>query len=130
MRDDLDAPLLDIETDSIPARASRLTGRIPAVFSADSEGLAMTKNRRCFISRLKAFTACGFMKISAHPAQEYPPPSPISKRCSVIRRWRLWQWMHKGALYTLPERSGGAQKPFPLYRFWQGQWDIVGEIPS
>lgn len=34
-----------------------------------------------------------------------------------------------GALYTLPERSGGTEVPFPLFRFSNGTWSIAAHIP-
>jgi hypothetical protein len=34
-----------------------------------------------------------------------------------------------GALYTIPERSGRANRPFPVYRFQNGRWDIPFTIP-
>ncbi|PUB11573.1 esterase-like activity of phytase family protein [Yoonia sediminilitoris] len=34
-----------------------------------------------------------------------------------------------GALYTLPERSGRATRPFPVYRFADGQWSTPFSIP-
>ncbi len=33
------------------------------------------------------------------------------------------------ALYTIPERSGRATRPFPVYRFKNGNWDIPFDIP-
>ena len=34
-----------------------------------------------------------------------------------------------GALYTIPERSGRMTRPFPVYRFKDGKWDIPFAIP-
>ncbi|GGL56060.1 esterase-like activity of phytase family protein [Wenxinia marina] len=34
-----------------------------------------------------------------------------------------------GALYTIPERSGRADRPFPVYRLKDGAWDIPFELP-
>jgi len=34
-----------------------------------------------------------------------------------------------GALYTLPERSGGLSQPFPLYRFDGKAWSVAYTIP-
>lgn len=34
-----------------------------------------------------------------------------------------------GALYTIPERSGRATRPFPVYRYKNGVWDIPFDIP-
>jgi len=34
-----------------------------------------------------------------------------------------------GALYTIPERSGRPDIPFPVYRFRQDAWDIAFSIP-
>ncbi|SIO12751.1 esterase-like activity of phytase family protein [Vannielia litorea] len=33
-----------------------------------------------------------------------------------------------GALYTLPERSGSYATPFPVYRYAEGAWQVVGHI--
>ncbi|WP_299209746.1 esterase-like activity of phytase family protein [uncultured Tateyamaria sp.] len=34
-----------------------------------------------------------------------------------------------GTLYTLPERSGDLARPFPIYRFQNGTWDIIATLP-
>ncbi len=34
-----------------------------------------------------------------------------------------------GTLYTLPERSGDTRRPFPIYRFRDGTWDIIAHLP-
>jgi len=34
-----------------------------------------------------------------------------------------------GALYALAERSGRAERPFPVYRFREGIWDVPFTIP-
>lgn len=34
-----------------------------------------------------------------------------------------------GALYTMPERSGRATQPFPVFRLFEGQWDQPFTIP-
>lgn len=34
-----------------------------------------------------------------------------------------------GTLYTLPERSGDRARPFPIYRFRNGGWDIMARLP-
>ncbi|MEO9683545.1 MAG: esterase-like activity of phytase family protein [Tateyamaria sp.] len=34
-----------------------------------------------------------------------------------------------GTLYTLPERSGNPTHPFPIYRFRNDAWDIIGHLP-
>lgn len=34
-----------------------------------------------------------------------------------------------GTLYTLPERTGSREEPFPIYRFANGRWDIIARLP-
>lgn len=34
-----------------------------------------------------------------------------------------------GALYTIPERSGRAERPFPVYRYLNGAWDQPFNLP-
>jgi len=33
-----------------------------------------------------------------------------------------------GALYTLPERSGSYSRPFPVYRYAEGEWQVAGQV--
>ena len=125
VRDDLDAPV-DIERiQFLPVR--QIDGQNTSGFSADSEGLAMTKTGGVYIS-FEGFHRVRFYENISAPAQDIPrhPDFKKMQRNSSLEALAVDA---RGALYTLPERSGGAQKPFPLYRFWQGQWDIVGEIP-
>lgn len=34
-----------------------------------------------------------------------------------------------GALYAIPERSGKVDKPFPLFRFKGGAWELINQVP-
>lgn len=34
-----------------------------------------------------------------------------------------------GTLYTLPEQSGGADDPFPIYRYSSEVWEVIGFLP-
>lgn len=34
-----------------------------------------------------------------------------------------------GTLYTLPERSKAKGKPFPIYRYSKGAWDVIAYLP-
>ncbi|SMY07020.1 hypothetical protein LOM8899_01151 [Flavimaricola marinus] len=34
-----------------------------------------------------------------------------------------------GALYTIPERSGRVDRPFPVYRYLNGTWDVPFSLP-
>jgi len=34
-----------------------------------------------------------------------------------------------GTLYAVPERSGDLARPFPIYRFRNGAWDVIATLP-
>lgn len=96
-------------------------------FAGDSEGLAIAPNGQIYIS---------FEGV--HRVWRYVTPS---QRALDIKRHPAFKDMQlnsslealaitpQGHLLTLPERSGGETKPFPVYRFDGKNWDVPFTIP-
>ena len=93
-----------------------ITGR-----GADSEGMAVIKDGSVFVS----FE--GFARVMKYPqldgpAQKLPAPKAF-KAMQPNASLEALAVDPQGALYTLPERSGALEKPFPVYRYRGGKWD-------
>ncbi|WP_172297766.1 esterase-like activity of phytase family protein [Pseudoruegeria sp. HB172150] len=96
-------------------------------FMSDSEGLAVAPDGRIFIS-FEGF----------HRVWTYRDPQA---QAEWLTRHPDFQFMQDnsslealaidadGALYTLPERSGKMERPFPVYRFADGAWTQPFSIP-
>lgn len=87
----------------------------------DSEGLAQGGGRLYFSYE-------GPAAIAAHdgtPVPSHPDFAGYSDNGSL----EALAADDTGTLYTLPERSGDRTRPFPIYRFRNGAWDIVTTLP-
>ncbi len=109
---------------SEPLRNERnglLTGK-----NADSEGLAIDSHGRRWVSfegkaRVRAETGAGGPEtLPLHP--DFPGLQLNSALESLAID-------ADDNLYTIPERSGRIDRPFPVYRWKDGQWDIACTIP-
>lgn len=90
-------------------------------YASDSEGLAQAADGSLYVS----FE--GHNRI-----WNYPEPGAVPTR---VPRPREFDGLHgnsglealaideTGALYTLPERTGALDRPFPVYRYRNGTWD-------
>jgi len=101
-------------------------GRIRQAW-ADSEGLAIAPDGTLFVStegRHKVYSfAPDATRATALPQH---PDFPKLQSNSSLEALAIGP---DGALYTIPERSGRATRPFPVYRFLNGAWDIPFTIP-
>ena len=93
----------------------------------DAEGLALRPDGRLFVS----FE--GFHRVWAYLAPNGPaawlPRHPEFERLQGNSALEALAIDARGWLYTLPERSGKMTRPFPLYRYKQGNWDRDLSIP-
>ena len=94
---------------------------------ADSEGLAVTPDGRIFtsfegIARLRVEDAGGGLprRLPRHPDFQSMQLNSALEALAVGP---------DGALYTIPERSGRVDRPFPVYRLRGEVWDIPFTIP-
>lgn len=104
----------------------RADGTLDEVWT-DAEGLAVAPDGTVYISTeaphhtLFAFPV-GSTKATALP--RHPAFASLQSNSS-LEALAIGQ---DGALYTIPERSGRMSRPFPVYRFKDGNWDIPFEI--
>ena len=102
-------------------------GKLLGDYALDAEGLALQSDGRIFVSfegqhRVASYAAVG--------AASDPLPRP--------QAFRTMQWNSSlealaidaaGTIYTMPERSGALDRPFPIYRFRNGTWDQPFSMP-
>ena len=90
-------------------------------FKRDTEGLAIGKGGT-FVS----FEGPGQVRELGGKAM---PSHPDFKTMSPNSALEALAIDDAGTLYTLPERSGELDKPFPLYAYKNGAWTIAHHIP-
>jgi hypothetical protein len=105
---------------SIRAMGHTDGGRFPRYFN-DSEGLAMADDGRLFVSFESQHRVTRYANAAATRAETLPTHADFAKmkNNSSLEALAIGP---DGALYTLPERSGGTRRPFPVYRFKDGAW--------
>jgi hypothetical protein len=94
--------------------------------TGDSEGLALGADGTVYIS----FE--GLARVAAYP--EVTGPAVRIPRMSAFDAMQPNAALEalaidaEGAIYTLPERSGSAMQPYPVYRYKDGTWTTAFEI--
>lgn len=93
----------------------------------DAEGLAIAPDGRSLISfegfhRVLAYASMGAVATSMPRPEAFKAVQPNSGLEALAIDTRGW-------LYALPERSGAMTRPFPLYRFRDGAWEVAGHVP-
>lgn len=108
-------PLRDIEGATLRKRAS------------DSEGLALAPQGGFYVSfegqhRIRRYTAPDqpAQRVAGHPDFADMQMNSSLEALAIDAR---------GHLFTLPERSGALDRPFPVYRFDGQGWDIPFSLP-
>jgi hypothetical protein len=93
----------------------------------DAEGLAVAKNGDVFVSfegfhRVRKFSSVGSnaKNIKGHHDFARMQNNSSLEALAIDKR---------GYLYTMPERSGHEERPFPVYRYANGAWKKHGKIP-
>ncbi|MBL4915713.1 esterase-like activity of phytase family protein [Szabonella alba] len=93
----------------------------------DSEGLALLP-RGGFVVSFE-----GIARVWRYPAPHGPahplPRHPDFAQMGINSALEALAIGPDGTLYTIPERSGAADRPFPVYRFRKGVWDRDLSIP-
>lgn len=95
--------------------------------NVDSEGLAQALNGDLFIS-FEAFHRVRKYAFAKQKAASLPDFSGFDELQNNSGMEAL-AIDARGVLYSIPERSGAWEKPFPVFRYHQGQWDASLTIP-
>jgi len=89
-------------------------------FEFDSEGLALRENGRLYISFEGVHRVWTFSSPTSEGA--WLPRHPDFKKMQNNSSLEALAIGPDNALYTMPERSGKAERPFPIYRYRNGAW--------
>jgi hypothetical protein len=96
-------------------------------FEIDAEGLAMDGDGRLFVSFEAIHRVWTYRDTRSEAA--WLPRHPDFKDLQNNSSLEALAIGPDGTLYTLPERSGELDRPFPVYRYRNGAWDIPFGIP-
>ena len=94
---------------------------------ADSEGLALAPDGSLFISFEGVARVLHYPRLGG--SAENLPVAPDFRHMQLNAALEALAIGPDGTLFTLPERSGRPERPFPVYRFQNGQWDKSLSIP-
>lgn len=102
-------------------------GKALRTWRTDAEGLAIYKGRRIYISfegthRIFAYRG---LNQAAQPVK-VPASFKNLQRNSSLEALAVDE---AGRLYTIPERSGLLERPFPVWRYANGRWDDRLKLP-
>jgi hypothetical protein len=96
-------------------------------YRTDAEGLAISPAGTIYISfegthRVMAYDE---LDAAARPLPDLPWQSSLQSNSSL----EALAIDRAGVLYTMPERSGDLNRPFPVFRYRNGRWDRLLSIP-
>ncbi|GFE64743.1 esterase-like activity of phytase family protein [Litoreibacter roseus] len=97
-----------------------LNGKEILSWRSDAEGLAVAPNGVLFVSFEGQHRILSFASTSAAPRRV--PSAPAFLRMQKNSSLEALAIDENGALYTMPERSGDLNVPFPVFIFKNGQW--------
>ncbi|MGR3702580.1 MAG: esterase-like activity of phytase family protein [Paracoccaceae bacterium] len=110
-----------------PQRLRAIAGEALTGKASDAEGLALDPQGGFFVS----FEAQH--RIRHYPAPDQParrvPGHPDFAALQINSGLEALAIDARGHLFTLPERSGALDRPFPVYRYDGQGWDIPFRIP-
>ncbi len=109
----------------LPLHDSR--GNQVADYFADAEGLALAADGSLYVS-FEGYARVARYADPAGAAERLPRPRAFDdlQGNAALEALAIGP---DGALYTLPERSGAARRPFPVWRFRDGAWDQPFALP-
>lgn len=114
-------------TDAAFAPVRQISGAPVDAANYDSEGLAVDRQGNIFVS-FEGFDRIRKYRSVTANAQNIPRPQAFDA-LHVNAGLEALAIDGTGALYAVPERSGGPGRPFPVFRFREGRWDHQLTIP-
>lgn len=125
-RDALDR-IVSVTATSGPVRLHDPKGKTLTGFESDSEGLALAPDGSAYIS-FEGDSRVVHYATDGGPADPLPTPEAFAHFQNNSSLETLAR-AADGTLYTMPERSGALERPFPVWRFRNGKWDQPFGIP-
>ncbi|MBV7380359.1 esterase-like activity of phytase family protein [Maritimibacter dapengensis] len=119
--------LVGVDAGPIVSMAHTDGGEFPRYWN-DSEGLAVGPDGRVYVSFEAEDRINVYADAAADKATELPrhPDFEGFQNNSAMEALAIGP---DGALYTLPERSGELDRPFPVYRYRDGAWQQPFTLP-
>ncbi|KEO54430.1 esterase-like activity of phytase family protein [Thioclava pacifica] len=102
-------------------------GKVLTRHLGDSEGLALAPDGSVYIS-FEGLARVSHFPTDGGPAELLPRPKAFAKMKGNSSLEAL-AIDDLGTLYTMPEDSGSTRKPFPVWRYRNGEWDQPFAIP-
>lgn len=95
--------------------------------NSDAEGLAISRSGKVYVS-FEGFHRVRWHGYLASRGNHIDPHSDFKKmqNNSGMEALAIDRW---GILYTIPERSGELNKPFPIYQYKDKKWQRFSTIP-
>lgn len=109
----------------IPIRDTK--GKLLRKYNVDAEGIAVGADGRVYVS-FEAFHRVRSYQTLYSKATSLPH-HPDFKNLQNNSSLEALAIDSKGRLYTIPERSGDLNRPFPVYRYSGKKWDRKFSIP-
>lgn len=95
--------------------------------TSDSEGLAIAPDGTIYVS-FEGIARVARYRTPDAPAERIPRMEAF-KKLQVNSALEALAIDAEGALYTLPERSGALDRPYPVWRYKDGAWSEPFSIP-
>ena len=106
----------------------RMNGRAVSRKNNDSEGLAIGQDGLTYVSFEGATRVVAYDDRAAPPVRIFR--NPVFRDLALNASLESLAIDDSGTLYAIPERSGRANRPFPVYRFQEGSgWDTAFQLP-
>ena len=106
---------------------TRADGSLLTGAKADAEGLAIDDAGRIYVSYE------GVARVAIYDDIRQPAlktvRSPVFADLQFNSSLEAVAVNAEGAIYTIPERSGRATRPFPVYRYFEGEWSVPFALP-
>ena len=94
---------------------------------SDAEGLAIGNDGRIYVSFEGVARVWSYSALSGDAA--WLPRHPDFQEMQENASLEALAIASDGAIYTIPERSGAKARPFPVYRYQNGEWSIPFTLP-
>lgn len=109
------------------ARLKDTKGGPVSRYDIDAEGLALRDDGRLFVSFESVHRVWTYRDTRTEAA--WLPRHPDFRGLQNNSSLEALAIGPDGTIYTLPERSGVLTRPFPVYRYRSGDWDIPFSVP-